>query len=297
MRTYVLFLMAMAVTLGACSDSKDPVSSDDVGPGIVAMQPAPGTSYISADQPFTAEFSEAMEISTVEAAYRVVSDGDTVLGRYSWNDSATVMSFEPTSPLASGQRVDIQWGPGMRNRRGQSLVTEDGLAQRGFSFSCQVYAAPTDYESNGQRIFVSGVSASGEPITFTMGDGFPSSRMPGFGAATGRWSNTTRFGGMMGGGMMMGGYGMSCATCHGPEGTGGRYLAMGTVETPNITYGELTEATDEDGHEHSPYTDETLLRAITEGVGSDGEPLNAFMPRWQMTQADQQDLLEFLKSL
>lgn len=305
MRLHSILAAGLAFGLAACSDDSDPVSSGAGGPEIVAMQPAPGTSYLAADQTFSVEFSEAMETTTVEAAYRVATGGSTVRGRYSWHDGSTTMSFTPNKPLVPGQGVDVQWGPGMRSRRGQALVTQDGQVQAGFAFSCQVYAAPVDYESNGQRIFLTGGSASGESITFTMGDGFASFQMPGYTAATGRWSDTMRFGGMMGrgvmgGGMMggtMGGYGMSCATCHGPDGAGGRYLAMGTVVTPNITYTELTEAAEEAGHEHTPYSDEAILRAIAEGVGSDGEPLDAFMPRWQMSSVDQQDLLDFLKSL
>lgn len=304
MQIRVLALLTLA--LAGCTDNNDPVSSGSDGPQILSMQPAPGTSYVAADQTFTVEFSEAMETSTVKAAYRVTTGDSTVHGRYSWDDGSTSMSFTPNAGLQPGGTVDIQWAQGMRSRRGQTLISQDGQVQTAFSFRCQVYVSPVDYESNGQRIFLTGMSASGEPVTFTMGEGFASFQMPGYAAATGRWSDTMRFGGVMGRGMMgggmiggsaSGGYGMSCATCHGPEGAGGRYLAMGTIVTPNITYQELTEAESEDGHEHAPYTNDLILRAITEGVGSDGEPLDAFMPRWQMSKVDQQDLLDFLKSL
>ena len=109
-------------------------------------------------------------------------------------------------------------------------------------------------------------------------------------------------------------YSMACATCHGPDGSGGRYLAMDTVRTPNIQYAVLSGQVEleEDGHDdegeegheegeeehgHEPYTDETLKKAITEGVEPDGEELDPFMPRWSMSDQDLEDLVSFLKTL
>jgi len=97
---------------------------------------------------------------------------------------------------------------------------------------------------------------------------------------------------------------MACVTCHGPEGKGGLYLAMGIVRTPNIQYGVLTgqimieeESGTEAEEPHAPYTDESLKQAITQGLEPDGELLNPFMPRWSMAAPDLEDLLAFLKTL
>lgn len=49
--------------------------------------------------------------------------------------------------------------------------------------------------------------------------------------------------------------------------------------------------------EHEPYTDETIKRAITEGVEPNGEPLDWLMPRWSMSDEDLDDLIEFLETL
>lgn len=42
---------------------------------------------------------------------------------------------------------------------------------------------------------------------------------------------------------------------------------------------------------------ELIKRAITEGLNPAGEPLDRTMPRWQMSEEDLDDLLEFLKTL
>jgi hypothetical protein len=46
-----------------------------------------------------------------------------------------------------------------------------------------------------------------------------------------------------------------------------------------------------------PYTDAALERAITEGIDSSGQQLDASMPRWQLSASDLADLIAYLKRL
>jgi mono/diheme cytochrome c family protein len=126
------------------------------------------------------------------------------------------------------------------------------------------------FRSNGERIYFTATSNSGQSI---------SAEMAGMQ--------------MMHPGMM------TCATCHGPDGRGGRgWGGGGTFETPDIRYSTLTEGEHDDAHaEHPPYTDETIKRAITQGIDPAGEPLNWPMPRWRMSERDLDDLLDYLKTL
>jgi len=125
---------------------------------------------------------------------------------------------------------------------------------------------PTRYRSNGEQIYLTATSQRGAPIVSDMG--------------------------MMGGGMM------TCASCHGPNGRGGRVrMMMHVFETPDIRYKTLTTAKHGEEMEHEPYTDETIKRAITQGIEPNGEPLDWPMPRWTMSDEDLDDLLEFLKML
>ena len=115
----------------------------------------------------------------------------------------------------------------------------------------------------GQRIFQNGVGPNGQLIPRT-------------------------------GGMMMA---TSCAGCHGPNGHGGRTAGFAA---PDITYRNLTnpagmiEVTGEHG---MVYTDALIRRAVTQGVGADGDALNTYMPRWQLTDQEWADLLAYLKTL
>jgi cytochrome c oxidase subunit II len=135
------------------------------------------------------------------------------------------------------------------------------------------------FDSNGERIFFTATSESGTPIT---------PELEGMGRMRGM-----RFGQM------------TCAACHGDDGRGGVVrMMMERFEAPDIRYETLTEeehgqGEEEDGdhEEHPPYTDETIKRAITEGIDPAGEPLDWPMPRWEMDERDLDDLVEFLKTL
>jgi cytochrome c oxidase subunit 2 len=126
----------------------------------------------------------------------------------------------------------------------------------------------TSFESNGQRIYFTATSSSGEAIT---PEGFT---------------------------MMM--HRIACVDCHGPEGKGGTVsMMMRSFDVPNITWSHLTEEEheEEDHEDHPPYTEETLKRAITQGLDPAGEPLDEFMPKWQMSAPDLSDLVDFIKTL
>ncbi len=133
---------------------------------------------------------------------------------------------------------------------------------------------PGSFESNGERIYFTAESSSGQPVTYS-------------GGATMMRQRT------------------ACVNCHGPEGKGGRVnMMMWSFNTPDITWNNLTEAGNHEGEpaeekheEHPPYTEETLKRAITRGIDPAGDSLDDIMPRWRMTKSDLSDLAEFIKAL
>lgn len=145
----------------------------------------------------------------------------------------------------------------------RSAAGPEGL--EGYGYQRQVYP------SNGARIYFTGTNQRGE-------------RIP------------TR-----GGPMWLGMHGGGCVSCHGEDGRGGVPVMMGAEIPPDIRYpvltGEEHEHEGEEEGEHPPYTDETIKRAITQGVNPAGDPLNITMPRWRLSERDLDDLLAFLKTL
>ena len=118
--------------------------------------------------------------------------------------------------------------------------------------------------ARGQWIFQTGTDPSGQPIPYS--------------------------GGM---GMMQAG----CASCHGTDGHGLRTMMF---VSPNITYRNLTDPagfSEPDGTRGPTYTDDQIRRAVTQGLDSQGKPLDWPMPRWQLTDTEWNDLLTYLKTL
>ncbi len=127
---------------------------------------------------------------------------------------------------------------------------------------------PTEFKSNGERIYFTATSASGLAINAR--------------------------GGNMGMGMMASG---GCVTCHGTNRQGGLLLPRFWISAPPLTFVALFGEHEEDGHgDHEGYSDETLGRAITQGIEPDGGRLDRIMPRWGMSPVDLADLIEFLKT-
>ncbi len=135
---------------------------------------------------------------------------------------------------------------------------------------------PAEFQSNGERIYFTATSASGLPISLE--------------------------GGTMHMEMSAGG----CVACHGADRQGGRLMPQFWKSAPPLTAAALFgEHADEDenasgegdGHgDHDSYTEDTLRRAITDGVDPAGESLDPAMPRWSMSTEDMVDLAAFLKA-
>ncbi len=127
------------------------------------------------------------------------------------------------------------------------------------------------YDSNGERIYYTGISERTGPIRF------------------------------QGGPMWLAVHGGACVNCHGVDGRGGVPVMMGTAIPADVRYTALTEEKAHDhGKEekaHPPYTDELIKRAITEGLNPAGTTLDWTMPRWEMTEEDLNDLIVYLKTL
>ena len=135
------------------------------------------------------------------------------------------------------------------------------------------------FSSNGERIYFTATSEREGRIAHTGGPGV--------------------------GSMMMGGL-LTCASCHGPSGRGGRHIMHMTVmDAPDIRWSALIAEAgeghggegDEHGGEAADYDLDTFRLAVVEGKHPDGEPLNDNMPRWTMSEEDLEDLLGYLKSL
>jgi hypothetical protein len=97
----------------------------------------------------------------------------------------------------------------------------------------------------------------------------------------------------------------ACINCHRRSGLGG---LEGSIKIPPISGpylfrprssrpGDSDLAHVEGMSDRDPYTDATLARAIREGTGSDGKPLNFLMPRYTLNDGDMSQLIAYLKAM
>jgi Cytochrome c len=98
----------------------------------------------------------------------------------------------------------------------------------------------------------------------------------------------------------------ACSNCHRRSGLGskeglnsippitGRYLFMPRATSPDDMAVPFVEGARPD---RDPYTDDTLARAIREGIGADGQPLSYLMPRYRLDDADMAALVSYLKGM
>lgn len=122
------------------------------------------------------------------------------------------------------------------------------------------------FSSNGEQIYYTGRSQTGTAISY------------------------------QGGTMHAQMHSTSCASCHGEDRQGQRLYPRFWVVAPSLTRQALFEEHD-DGHgDHERYDKNSLKLAISQGLDPAGDTLNTSMPRWQISDADMDDLISFLVS-
>jgi len=173
----------------------------------------------------------------------------------------------------------------MRERRYSVVILTISLVLTSTITSCgplwgatsNIRLIGSDSDSNGERIYFTSTNERGDRIRSQGGPAF--------------------------GGMMM--ERLTCAACHGDDGRGGvHWMHMQKMDAPDIRWEILTSG-EHGGHneeaeedkETVAYDEETIKRVIAEGATSDGQRLSRDMPRWELSDGDLVDLIQFLKIL
>lgn len=122
-------------------------------------------------------------------------------------------------------------------------------------------------ERRGKEIYLRGTSPSGREITGRVGEiDVPASTV-------------------------------SCAGCHGLRGEG---KTEGGVTAGNLTWPHLSKPyghTHPTGRRHGAFTDSSFIRAVVNGVDSDGNNLQVVMPRYNLSAEDMADLIAYVKRI
>src|SRR5437879_4265768 len=150
------------------------------------------------------------------------------------------------------------------------------LALSVLMWACALSAAPPS-PSSGEALYRRGQLPSGEPVQA-----------------------------LRQGGATIRGADAACVNCHRRSGLGS---SEGRITIPPIAGPYLFIArgkslelqgvpfVDTERINHEAYTDESLARAIREGIGANGKPLNYLMPRYQIDDATMAALIDYLKEI
>jgi ABC-type branched-subunit amino acid transport system substrate-binding protein len=124
-------------------------------------------------------------------------------------------------------------------------------------------------EHAGRRLYLDGITPSGEPLRALIGFG----QTP------------------------LSGQAVACGNCHGPDGKG---RAEGGVLPSAIGWEELTKPyghSHPGGRRHGPFSETSFQRAVNEGLDPAGNRLDWAMPRYALSRSDAQALIAHLKRL
>ena len=157
-----------------------------------------------------------------------------------------------------------------------TLLAAAAIAPAVYAGDPMVYAGDVSSANVGEGIYRRGVLGSGQPLEATREAGAP---MQGAEAA--------------------------CVNCHRRSGLGAK---EGSTAIPPITGKYLFHRRASNGEDdlpyvetmradRDPYTDETLARAIRDGLDAQGKPLSYLMPHFALNDADMGALIGYLKSL
>jgi ABC-type branched-subunit amino acid transport system substrate-binding protein len=125
----------------------------------------------------------------------------------------------------------------------------------------------TDAERRGKQIYLRGTTASGNEITGRVAE----IDLPGSTA--------------------------TCGGCHGMKGEG---KTEGGVSAGNLTWSHLLKPyghAHTTGREHGPFNESSFIRAVVNGVDTNGNELLAAMPRYKLSARDMADLIAYLKRI
>jgi len=118
------------------------------------------------------------------------------------------------------------------------------------------------YASSGEQLFLTAQDSDGAFITPT----FDSAKMPMMGTAR---------------------RDVACVNCHGTDGKGGYLFPDGETTSADIRWSVLGDEFDQASFD----------AALREGVDENGQSLSVWMPRWEITDKQAEELVAYLKTL
>ncbi|PJF43729.1 MAG: hypothetical protein CUN55_07595 [Phototrophicales bacterium] len=117
-------------------------------PQILSITPSDGSHNVLLETPIIVQFSQPMNITSVEEGFALLFGGQNVEGTFVWNDDKTTMTFQPTENLQIDSTYVINIADTAQSASGEATL------DRGYSHSFRTIPYPgiqSTSPSNGQQ--------------------------------------------------------------------------------------------------------------------------------------------------
>jgi PKD repeat protein len=108
-----------ALAVSSASRSVIVTLADITAPTVTGRSPSDGATEVAVDENVQITFSEAMDKTSVQAAFQL--NGGTVVGTFGWSTDSMVLTFNPSSNLEFSTPYTITIGTGARDVAGNSM--------------------------------------------------------------------------------------------------------------------------------------------------------------------------------
>ena len=138
--------------------------ADTTPPTVTTSSPAPGASSVAPSTSVSVSFSEAMNQSSAQSAFSLVSSGggSAVSGSFTW--SGNTMTFTPSTPLSNGVGYTVTVSTGATDSSGNALHSA-------YTSSFTVRPAQSVTAAPGSTHVSNGSVASGSAASLAKADG------------------------------------------------------------------------------------------------------------------------------
>ena len=125
---YRVTLGSLVDTDGAAVAAVGPLTvRTSAAPTIVRFRPKDGTRDIDRRGAFSVRFSQAMDVRTTKAAFRVLVNGTPIAGAFRFAEGNTVLVFQPAKPLIAGARITVSVAATATSALGVPLAKADSV--------------------------------------------------------------------------------------------------------------------------------------------------------------------------
>lgn len=117
-------------------------------PQILNIDPWASANRVELERNVTVNFSQPMDRPSTESAFQLLSRGEAVSGKFSWNENSTILTFDPDDSLRIESEYTITIAPSARSAFGEATLAS---GQTQVFSTVPLPGIEITYPQNGER--------------------------------------------------------------------------------------------------------------------------------------------------